>query len=61
MENDNLFRLINDRMDPDEVLDLLGMGTGKLCLLLRRQILEQRERFEDYLEIYETEEEHDGI
>jgi len=55
MENDNLFRLINDRMDPDEVVDLLGLGTGELCLRLRKQILEQRKRFEDYLDIYDEE------
>ena len=52
METDNLFRLIMDRMDPEEVVDLLGMGTGELCLRLRQPILEQRERFEDYLDIY---------
>ena len=55
MENDNLFQLIQDRMDPDEVVDLLGIGTGELCLRLRHQILESRDRFEDYLEIYNEE------
>jgi hypothetical protein len=56
MDNDNLFTLIQDRMDPDEVVDLLGMGTGELCLRLRRQVLDNRERFEDYLGIYGDEE-----
>ena len=55
MENDNLFQLIQDRMDPDEVVDLLGIGTGELCLRLRSHILERRERFEDYLDIYSEE------
>ena len=55
MENDNLFQLIQDRMDPDEVVDLIGIGTGELCLRLRSYILERRERFEDYLEIYNEE------
>ena len=52
MENDSLFQLIQDRMDPEEVVDLLGMGTGELCLRLREQIIDSRERFEDYLGIY---------
>jgi len=52
MDNDMLFTIIQDRMDPEEVVDLLGMGTGELCLRLRRQVLEHRERFEDYLNIY---------
>jgi len=53
MENDLLFQLIQDRMDPDEVVDLLGIGVGELCLRLRKQVLDNRERFEDYLNIYE--------
>lgn len=55
MEQNKLFQLIQDRMDPDEVVDLIGIGTGELCLLLRRRILENRERFEDYLDIYDEE------
>ena len=55
MENDLLFRLIADRMDPDEVVDLCGIGINELCLRLRGNILENRERFEDYLDIYDEE------
>ena len=55
MEQDKLFQLIQDRMDPEEVVDLIGIGTGELCLRLRRNILENRERFEDYLDIYDEE------
>jgi len=59
MENDLLFQLIQDRMDPDEVVDLLGIGVGELCLRLRKQVLDNRERFESYLDIYEEESCHD--
>ena len=55
MYDDNLFPRNQDRMDPDEVVDLLGIGTGELCLRLRGSILENRERFEDYLDIYSEE------
>ena len=57
MEDNWLFRLIQDRCSPEEVLDILGMGTGELCLRLRKQILENREKFEDFLDIYEPIEE----
>ena len=52
MEKHNLFQLIEDRLDPDEVVDLCGIGVGELCLLLRKHILDKRERFEDFLDIY---------
>jgi len=60
MENDQLFRLIQDRMDPEEVCDLLGIGTGELCLRLRGPIMEHRERFEDYLDIYDNTQDGDN-
>ncbi len=53
MENEWLFRLIKDRCSPDEVVDILGMGTGELSLYLRKQILDNRDKFEDYLGVYE--------
>ncbi len=48
-----LFRLIEDRLDMDEVLDLTGIGIGELCLRLRGNILDNREKFESYLDIYD--------
>lgn len=59
MDNDWLFRLIKDRCSVEEVMDLLGddIGVGELCLRLRSHILDRRERFEDFLEIYAPEEE----
>lgn len=54
MEDSNfLFQLIEDRMDMEEVLDLCGIGIGELCLRLRGNILEKRDRFEDYLDVYD--------
>ena len=52
MYDETLFRLIGDRLDPEEVIDILGLGTGELCLLLRKKILEDREKFEEFLGIY---------
>ena len=61
-DRDFLFQLIEDRMDMEEVLDLCGIGIGELCLRLRGNILDKRERFESYLDVYdpvEFEEEYD--
>jgi hypothetical protein len=51
--------LIKDRCSVEEVMDLLGddIGVGELCLRLRSHILDRRERFEDFLDIYAPEEE----
>ena len=53
MEQDKLFQLIQDRCDPEEVLDLIDIGVGELCLRLRSHVLDSREKFENYLDIYD--------
>lgn len=53
METRELMRLIAARLDPDELVDILGLETDALCLLLRQQIIEHKDSFE-FLEIYET-------
>lgn len=53
MEQDRLFELIRERCDPEEIVDLCGIGVGELVLRLRSNILEHRDRFEAYLELYD--------
>jgi hypothetical protein len=53
MEQDKLFQLIQDRLNPEEVVDLCNIGVGELSLRLRSHILANRERFEDFLDIYD--------
>jgi hypothetical protein len=53
MDKDTLFTLIQDRMEMDELLDLLGIGIGQLCLRLRAEILESREEIEGYIDQYD--------
>tara|TARA_B110000881_G_scaffold161539_1_gene144534 strand:- start:104 stop:292 length:189 start_codon:yes stop_codon:yes gene_type:complete len=57
MECNLLFQLIQDRMDCEEIVDLCGIEVGELALRLRSHIIANRERFEDYLDIYDNEEE----
>lgn len=59
MENDILFKLIRDRLEPEEVVDLAQVGIGELVLRLRGKILENRQRFEDFLDIYDEWEGYD--
>ena len=37
-------------MDPEEVIDLLGISTARLVDALLEDILEEREAFEEYLD-----------
>jgi len=54
VDNDRLWMLIRDRLEMDEVLDLCGIGINELSLRLRSNILENREAFENYLDIYDN-------
>jgi hypothetical protein len=47
-------------MDAEEIVDLCGIEVGELALRLRSHILTNRERFEDYLDIYDNEEEEEN-
>lgn len=53
MEANELFDLIRERCDMDEVLDVAGIGMEELLLRFRGQILAHRDKFEDYLGLYE--------
>ena len=50
MDDFRLFQEIRNRMDPDEVLDVLGLTTMELVSLLAEEILDRKKRFEDFLE-----------
>lgn len=50
---EKLFDLIRERCEMDEVLDLCGIGMEELILRLRGRILDHRDRFETFLDIYE--------
>lgn len=48
-----LFALIRDRCEPEEVLELADISIDELMLRFRGNIIENRERFEEFLDIYE--------
>ena len=51
-DTEQLFHLIQERCDPYEVLELCSIGIGELTLRFRGRILENRDKFEEYLDVY---------
>ena len=49
---EQLFHLIQERCDPYEVLELCNIGIGELTLRFRGHIIKNREKFEEYLDLY---------
>ena len=53
MSNDGLIAEIAYRMDADEIVEVLDLDIDTLIEALRDHIIDNRERFNDYLEINE--------
>lgn len=53
MSNDGLIYEITNRMDPDEIVEVLGLEIDVLIEALRDHIIDNREAFNAYLEIDE--------
>ena len=53
MSNDGLIAEIASRMDPDAIIEVLGLDHDVLIEALRDYIIDNRQRFNDYLEIDE--------
>ena len=49
---EQLFHLIRERCDPYEILELCNIGVGELTLRFRGRIIENRAKFEEYLDLY---------
>ena len=53
MSNDGLIDEIVARMDADEIVEVLDLEIDVLVEALRDHIIDNRERFNDYLEVNE--------
>ena len=53
MSNDGLIDEIMARMDADEIVEVLDLDIHVLVEALRDHIIDNRERFNDYLEVDE--------
>jgi len=49
---EQLFHLIRERCDPYEILELCNIGVGELTLRFRGRIIDNRAKFEEYLDLY---------
>jgi len=53
MSNDGLIAEIAHRMDPDEIVEVLDLELDVLIEALRDHIIDNREKFNEYLEVNE--------
>jgi hypothetical protein len=49
-----LFELIRARCEPEEVVELADISIDELLLRFRGNVIENRERFEVFLDVYEV-------
>lgn len=49
---DALLKAIANRLDPDELVDVLGLSTEELVELLKNEILKQSWKFEEFDDAY---------
>jgi len=52
---DELLAIIKERIDPDELIDLLGVTTEELVQDLFERIADNREKIIEYLELTDDE------
>lgn len=50
MNEDRLIDLIRDRVNPEELIDILGVDINELCIIFYRDIMDQRQKFLDFLD-----------
>ena len=53
MSNDGLIAEIAYRMDPDEIVEVLDLDLDVLIEALRDHIIDNRDKFNEYLEVNE--------
>jgi len=50
MNEDRLIDLIRDRVNPEELIDILGLDITELCIIFYSDIMQNRKKFEDFLD-----------
>lgn len=57
MHDTTLLRLIAERLDPDELVDMLGLSTQEIALIYMDEIMAKKEEFLNFLDFEEFEHE----
>lgn len=50
MREDRLIDLIRDRVNPEELVDLLGLDITELCIIFYSDIMRNKDKFLDFLD-----------
>ena len=50
MNEDRLIDLIRDRVNPEELIDILGLDINELCIIFYTDIMKSRQKFLDFLD-----------
>lgn len=50
MNEDRLIDLIRDRVNPEELIDILGVDITELCIIFYQDIMAQSQKFLDFLD-----------
>lgn len=53
MYDTTLLRLIAERLDPDEIVDILGLSSEELALVFMAEIMDKKEEFLNFLDFEE--------
>lgn len=50
MHESRLIDLIRDRVNPEELVDILGISIEELCIIFYTDIMKEKQRFLDFLD-----------
>lgn len=50
MHEQRLIDLIRDRVNPEELVDILGLSMEELCIIFYRDIMDNKHKFLDFLD-----------
>ena len=57
MHDTTLLRLVAERLDPDEIVDMLGLSSEELALIFMSEIMAKKNEFLNFLDFEEFENE----
>ena len=57
MHDTTLLRLVAERLDPDEIVDMLGLSSEELALIFMSEIMAKKDEFLNFLDFEEFENE----
>jgi hypothetical protein len=56
MHDTQLLRLISERLDPDVLVDILGLSTNELAIVYMSEVMAKKDEFLNFLDFQEFDE-----